>query len=209
MRTLVTRNAAHVAAHPTYLRFKKNCPSVRMHYFSHGCCIGSGRAVQGCFAFLAMGDEMTGNDDRPLEFECLDLFQPISRQTLSHNSEWATRSRCSNGLLGTGEKNGPKLDRELRLFNGGAALKQSREMSWVAEHDEEGSPVLPCNLLPTIQSCQYGARYTWQLWFYLMERGTSILRLLRGLTALRGHPDQRGEPNTRIGDEPLKKQGRQ
>ena len=131
---------------PTY--GLKNCPSVRMHYFSHGCCIGIGeRAVQGCFAFVAsftpMGNEMTGNDDRPLEFECLDLFQPISRQTLSHHSEWATRSRCSNGLLGTGEKNGPKLDRELRLFNGGAALKQSREMSMMKK-DRRCSPAIFC-----------------------------------------------------------------
>ena len=102
---------------PTYLRFKK-LPQRANALFFAWLLHRRQRAVQGCFAFLAsftpMGNEMTGNDDRPLEFECLDLFQPISRQTLSHNSEWATRSvRCSNGLLGTGEKNGPKLDREL------------------------------------------------------------------------------------------------
>ena len=98
MRTLVTRNAAHVAAHPTYLRFKKLPQRANALFFAwllHRQRARS-RAVQGCFAFPAsftpMGNEMTGNDDRPLEFECLDLFQPISRQTLSHNSEWATRS---------------------------------------------------------------------------------------------------------------------
>ena len=127
MRTLMTRNAAHVAAHPTY--GLKNCPSANALFFAW--LLHRQRAVQGCFAFLAsftpMGDEMTGNDDRPLEFECLDLFQPISRQTLSHHSEWATRSRCSNGLLGTGEKNGPKLDHDLRLFNGGSCAPNKAE----------------------------------------------------------------------------------
>ena len=94
MRTLVTRNAARVAAHPTYLRLKKLPQRANALFFAW--LLHRQRAVQGCFAFLAsftpMGNEMTGNDDRPLEFECLDLFQPISRQTLSHNSEWATRS---------------------------------------------------------------------------------------------------------------------